>query len=85
MYICYYKRKCSIMQQNTNNLSSKTRRMIDVSAILDQLQLAAIDDSKLTGNLYNLTDYCRDIIKNYIKLKQQRPNITPADLPKMKI
>lgn len=68
-----------------SEISSKpnTRRLVDVSPILPELEIGAIKDSNLEGSLYNLTDYVRDVLSNYLKLKEQNPDIKPSDLPRM--
>lgn len=73
------------MTEISSKPSTTIRRLIDVSPITDQIEAAAINDSKITGNLYSLTEYCREIITNYLQLKEANPKITPADLPRMKI
>lgn len=69
-----------MIENSSTKPTNATRRLIDVSPFNEQLENGAIADSALVGELYNVTEYVRDIIRGYFELKEKHPEVTPKNL-----
>jgi len=72
------------MIENSSPKPNATRRLIDLSPFNEQLENGAIVDSSLVGELYNVTEYVRDILRGYFELKEKHPEVTPKNLSDIK-
>lgn len=65
-----------------------TRRTVDIRECLIPLEKAAIQDSQVEGKLYNVSEYTREVLRQFIRLREycithEMPLYRPEDVTDM--
>lgn len=69
-------------------VENPTRRNVDISIWLADLEQAAIEDTAVDGKLYNLAEYTREVLAQFCRLRDycrsnSLPLYRPADITNM--
>ena len=65
-----------------------TRRTVDIRECLLPIEKAAIQDSQIEGKLYNVSEYTREVLRQFLRLreyciKHEMPLYRPKDVTDM--